>query len=107
MGNFGRFGGGQPNMQALMRQAQKMQEEAIKAQQELEETEVDGIAQNGLVKVCMNGSGEVVSINIDKTIVDPEDGEMLEDMVLVAIKDAHQRIEEIKQNKLGKFGGLM
>ena len=107
MGNFGRFGGGQPNMQALMRQAQKMQEEAIKAQQELEETEVDGIAQNGLVKVCMNGSGEVVSINIDKTIVDPEYVEMLEDMVLVAIKDAHQRIEEIKQNKLGKFGGLM
>ena len=107
MGNFGRFGGGQPNMQALMRQAQKMQEEAIKAQQELEDTEVDGIAQNGLVKVCMNGSGEVVSINIDKTIVDPEDVEMLEDMVLVAIKDAHQKIEEIKQNKLGKFGGLM
>ena len=109
MGNFGRFGGGQPNMQALMRQAQKMQEEAIKAQQELEDTEVDGIAQNGLVKVCMNGSGEVVSINIDKTIVDPEDVEMLQDLIMTAINEALRKVDDASNDAMGKYNipGLM
>lgn len=107
MGNFGKFGGGQPNMQALLRQAQKMQEEALKAQQEVEETEVEGVAQNGLIKVCMNGANEVTSISIDKQIVDPDDVELLEDMIIVALKDASDKIKDIKQNKMGKFGGLM
>ncbi len=107
MGNFGKFGGGQPNMQALLRQAQKMQEEALKAQQEVEETEVEGVAQNGLIKVSMNGANEVTSISIDKQIVDPDDVELLEDMIIVALKDASDKIKDIKQNKMGKFGGLM
>ena len=107
MGNFGKFGGGQPNMQALMRQAQKMQEEALKAQKEVEETEVEGIAQNGLIKVTMNGTNEVTSISIDKEIVDPDDVEMLEDMIMIALKDAHEKVESVKQNKMGRFGGLM
>lgn len=107
MGNFGKFGGGQPNMQALMRQAQKMQEEALKAQKEVEETEVEGFAQNGLIKVTMNGANEVTSISIDKEIVDPDDVEMLEDMIMIALKDAHEKVESVKQNKMGRFGGLM
>ena len=107
MGNFGRFGGGQPNMQALMRQAQKMQEEALQAQKEVEESEVEGVASNGLVKVKMNGNKEVLSLNIDPSIVDPEDVEMLEDLIVVAINDASAKIEKIRNEKMGKFGGLM
>lgn len=107
MGNFGRFGGGQPNMQALMRQAQKMQEEAMRAQQEVEESEVEGVASNGLVKVVMNGNKDLVSLKINPEMVDPEDVEMLEDLIVVAFNDASQKIESIKKEKMGKFGGLM
>lgn len=106
MAKFGGFGGGQ-NMQALMRQAQKMQEEALKAQQELEESEVVGEASNGLVKVTMDGAKNPVSISIDPEIVDPEDVEMLEDMVLVALKDASEKVDALKEQKMGRFGGLM
>ena len=105
-GGYGGFGGGQ-NMQALMRQAQKMQEEALKAQQELEESEVVGEASNGLVKVTMDGAKNPVSISIDPEIVDPEDVEMLEDMVLVALKDASEKVDALKEQKMGRFGGLM
>ena len=107
MGNFGRFGGGQPNMQALMRQAQKMQEEALQAQKQVEESEVEGVASNGLVTVAMNGNKEVLSLNINPDIVDPEDVEMLEDLIVVALNDASEKIEKIRQEKMGKFGGLM
>lgn len=107
MGNFGKFGGGQPNMQALMRQAQKMQEEALKAQQEVEETEVEGVAQNGLVKITLNGANEVKAVSINPEIVDPEDVEMLEDLIMVALNDATNKINAVKQSKMGKFGGLM
>lgn len=107
MGNFGRFGGGQPNMQALMRQAQKMQEEALQAQKQVEESEVEGVASNGLVTVTMNGNKEVLSLNINPDIVDPEDVEMLEDLIVVALNDASEKIEKIRQEKMGKFGGLM
>ena len=106
MAKFGGFGGGQ-NMQALMRQAQKMHEEALKAQQELEESEVVGEASNGLVKVTMDGAKNPVSISIDPEIVDPEDVEMLEDMVLVALKDASEKVDALKEQKMGRFGGLM
>ena len=105
-GGYGGFGGGQ-NMQALMRQAQKMQEEALKAQQELEESEVVGEASNGLVKVTMDGAKNPVSISIDPEIVDPEDVEMLEDMILVALKDASEKVDALKEQKMGRFGGLM
>lgn len=107
MGNFGRFNGGQPNMQALMRQAQKMQEEAMQAQKEVEESEVEGTASNGLVTVVMNGNKDVTSVTINPDIVDPDDIEMLEDLIVVALNDASSKIEEIKKQKMGKFGGLI
>ncbi len=105
MANFGGFGGG--NMQALMKQAQKLQQEAVKAQQELEESIIEGVASNGLVKVTINGKFEVQGVNIDPSIVDPEDVEMLEDMIVVALNDATEKLAELKAKKMGKFGGLM
>lgn len=105
MANFGGFGGG--NMQALMKQAQALQREALKAQEEVEQAEVEGVASNGLVKITMNGKYEVGAVKIDPTIVDPEDTEMLEDMIVVALNDANAKITKIKGEKMGRFGGLM
>jgi len=105
MANFGGFGGG--NMQALMKQAQALQREAVKAQEEVEQTEVEGVASNGLVTITMNGKFETTGVKIDPSIVDPDDVEMLEDMIVVALNDANEKISKIKAQKMGKFGGLM
>lgn len=108
MGKFGGFmGGGNNNMQALMRQAQKMQEEAMKASQEVEEAEVEGQASGGLVKVTLKGNKTPVAVNIDPSVVDPDDVEMLEDLVLAAFNDAAAKADALKQEKLGRFEGMM
>ena len=107
MAKFGGFMGGGNNMQALMRQAQKMQEEALRAQQEVEESEVEGTAGGGMVKVTIKGDKTPVSISIDKNVVDPDDVEMLEDLILAALGDASEKADALKANKMGRFGGLM
>ena len=104
---FGGFGGGGNNMQALMRQAQKMQEEALKAQKEVEETELDGSASGGLVKVKINGNKELLEIKIDPSVVDGDDVEMLEDLIVAAFADATKKADALKSQKLGAFGGMM
>ncbi len=108
MGNFrggmGGFGG--MNMQNLMRQAQKMQEDMEKAQEELATTKVEGVSGGGMVKVTMTASGEIEGFKLDKTAVDPDDVEMLEDLLLAAIKDASNKAKEIKDSKMGGFGNL-
>lgn len=105
---YGGFGGGM-NMNALMQQAKKMQEQMLKAQEELENAEVEGKAGGEMVKVIMNGKKEVKSIKLDRTAVDPDDVEMLEDLIIVAIKDAQAKAEELANNKMpmGGMGGLM
>lgn len=105
MANFGGFGGG--NMQALMKQAQQLQREAVKAQEEVEQTELEGVASNGLVKITMNGKYEVLGVKINPQIIDPDDVEMLEDLITIAINDATEKIAALKAQKMGKFGGLM
>ena len=107
MAKFNGFGGGPQNMQRLMKQAQKMQEEALRAQKEIEETEITGESSNGLVSVTIDGNKNPISISIKPEIVDPDDVEMLEDIVLVALKDASEKADKLKEQKLGKFGGLM
>lgn len=104
-GGFGGFGGG--NMQAMMRQAQKMQQDALKAQQELEETIFEGSASGEMVKVEINGAFEMQSIKIKPEAVDPDDVEMLEDLVVAAYNDAKAKADEMKAQKMGSFGGLM
>lgn len=103
-GGMGGFGGA--NMQSLMRQAQKMQEDMMKAQAELETAQVEGIAGGGMVKVCMTGKMEVTAVKLAKEAVDPEDIEMLEDLIVVAIKDATSKVQALKDEKLGGFGDL-
>ena len=100
----GGFGGGM-NMNALMQQAKKMQEQMTKAQEELENTEVVGKAGGEMVVVTMNGKKEIKSIKLDKTAVDPDDVEMLEDLIVVAINDGYSKAEELSKNKMGPLGG--
>ena len=101
----GGFGGG-INMNALMQQAKKMQEQMQKAQEELENAEIVGKAGGEMVVVTMNGKKEIKSIKLDKTAVDPDDVEMLEDLIIVAINDASQKAEELSKDKMGPMGGL-
>jgi nucleoid-associated protein EbfC len=93
--------GGQPNLQQLMKQAQKMQQQLADAQAELAETEVTGTAGGGLVTVIQRGSGEVVSIKIDPKAVDPDDLETLEDLVLAALHNASDAVKELTEEKMG------
>ena len=101
----GGFGGGM-NMNALMQQAKKMQEQMLKAQEELENAEVVGKAGGDMVTVVMTGKKEIKSIKLAKTVVDPDDIEMLEDLLVVAIKDATAKAEELSKDKMGPMGGL-
>lgn len=105
MNKFGGFGGG--NMQAMMRQAQKMQQDAMRAKEEIDNSEFEGTASGGLVKVVINGAFEMQSVKIDPSVVDPDDVEMIEDLVVAAYNDAKAKADEMKQNKLGAFGGLI
>lgn len=103
-GGMGGFGG--MNMQQLMRQAQKMQDDMLKAQEELEGTVVEGVAGGGMVKVTMTAGGEIQSFKLAREAVDPDDIEMLEDLILAAIKDAGAKAKTIKEDKMGGFGNL-
>lgn len=105
-GGFGGFGGG-ANMQQLMRQAQKMQQDMEKAQQELADTRLEASAGGGMVICTVTGMKEIVSLKINPEIVDPEDVEMLEDTVLAAVREAVAKAEELYKNKMGAIAGGM
>jgi len=99
--------GGQPNLQQLMKQAQKMQQQLAEAQAELSETEVTGTAGGGLVTVTISGSGEVKSVKIDPKAVDPDDVETLEDLVLAALHAANDSVRKLTEQKMGPVTGGM
>ena len=99
--------GGQPNMQQLMKQAQKMQQQMAAAQAELAAAEVTGTAGGGLVTVTLNGAGDVLSLKIDPKSVDPDDVESLEDLVLAAIRDGVRQAQELAATTMGPVSGAM
>ncbi|MBQ3235400.1 MAG: YbaB/EbfC family nucleoid-associated protein [Clostridia bacterium] len=101
---FGGFGGG--NMQQLMKQAQKMQADLQKAQEELENAEIVGVAQGDAVTVTMNGKKIVSSISINPDYVDVDDIEMLEDLIVVALNDGYKKADELNK-KINPAGSLM
>jgi DNA-binding YbaB/EbfC family protein len=98
-------GGGPPNMQALMKQAQRMQRQMAEAQEALAEAEVTGTAGGGLVTATMSGSGEIKSVKIDPKVVDPDDVETLEDLVVAALLDAAQAASDLAGEKMGPLTG--
>ena len=102
-----RPGGGQPNMQQLLKQAQKMQRDLAAAQEELAATEVQGTAGGGLVTATVTGGGEVLAVTISPSAVDPEDVETLQDLVVAAIRDATRQAAELQAERMGPLtGGL-
>ncbi|HEY6593453.1 MAG TPA: YbaB/EbfC family nucleoid-associated protein [Asanoa sp.] len=94
-------------MQKLMLQAQKMQQQIATAQAELAEAEVTGTAGGGLVTVTLSGTGEVTSVKIDPTAVDPDDIETLEDLVLAALHNGAEAVRELTEEKMGPVSGGM
>ncbi|MBM7645559.1 DNA-binding YbaB/EbfC family protein [Scopulibacillus daqui] len=91
------------NMNNMMKQMQKMQKQMAKAQEELKEEIVEGTAGGGVVVVKANGHKEVVEVNIKEEAVDPDDIEMLQDLVLAAINDALAKVDELTNKRLGQF----
>lgn len=93
------------NMQAMLKQAQKLQKDMMSAKEEIDSMEFVG--ESSLVKVTVKGSKEVVKVEIDKSnSLDAEDLEMLEDMILVAINDAFKKVDAETDKKMGKFGNI-
>ena len=107
MSKRGGFPGGGGNMGAMMKQAQKMQAELARAQEEIKDMTFEATAGGGMVKVVANGDMTVDSIVIDPEAVDPEDGEMLQDMVAAAVNEALRGVSEISSQRLNAAtGGL-
>ena len=98
----------QPNMNELLKQAQKMQAQLMEAQAQAAEEEVEGQAGGGVVKVRVTGAMEFRGVSIDPAAVDPDDVGMLEDLVLAAIHDAVAKAQKVTETAMGGFdlGGL-
>lgn len=96
---------GQPNMQHILQQAQKMQQQLVAAQQELAEAEVTGTSGGGLVTATVTGSGELKSLAIDPKAVDPDDTETLADLVVAAVRDANTKAQKLAADKMGPLAG--
>ena len=107
MSKRGGFPGGGGNMGAMMKQAQKMQAELARAQEEIKDMTFEATAGGGMVKVVANGDMTVDSIVIDPEAVDPEDVEMLQDMVAAAVNEALRGVSEVSSQRLNAAtGGL-
>src|SRR5438874_13787800 len=95
------------NLNKLMKQAQKMQEQMTKTQAELEKKTIEVSTGGGKIKVTTNGAGEIIAIKIDKEVVDPNDVEFLEEMILNAVKQAIEQGKTLAQSEMTKItGGL-
>jgi nucleoid-associated protein EbfC len=94
---------GNGNMQNMMKQMQKMQKKMAEAQEELGEKKIEGTAGGGMVTVTVTGHKEVVEVKINQEAVDPDDVEMLQDLVLAATNDALKKAEELTNNTMGQF----
>ena len=108
MAKRGGFPGGMPgNMNNLMKQAQKMQRQMEEATKELEEKEGSASAGGGAVEVTVSGKKEVVKVKLAEEVVDPDDIEMLEDLIVAATNEALRKMEEISQQSMSKITGGM
>ena len=93
------------NIQAMMKQAQSLQKEMMKAKDEIDQTEFVG--ESSLVKVTINGTKKMQKIEIEKSdSLDADDIEMLQDMLVVAINSAMQQVDDMTEQKMGKFGNM-
>ena len=107
----GGYRGGMPmsmggkNQMQMMKQAQKMQQDLLKMQQEMEEKEYEATAGGGVISAVVSGKRELVRVTIDPEAVDPDDVEMLQDMIVAAVNDALKKGEETRESEMSKIGG--
>ena len=101
------LGGGPQNMQAMIRQAQKMQEDMAAKQEELNAREYDISAGGGVVTVKINGKREILAIDLEPEIVDPDDIETLSDILVAAVNEAIKRVDDTNNSELNKIAGPM
>ena len=101
------MGGGAQNMQSMIRQAQKMQEEVAAKQEELDAREYEIKAGGGVVTVKINGQKEILSIDIAPELVDPDDIETLSDILVAGVNEAIKRVEETNSREIEKITGAM
>ena len=100
-------------MKQMMAQAQKMQQEMLRMQEELAETRVEGTAAGGMVTAVVSGQGELVGLTISPEAASPDDVEMLEDMIMAAVRDAVEKSRELSREKMqdmglpGGLGGML
>ena len=95
------------NMQGLLKQAQKMQEDLKKAQEKSEQIEVEAQSGGGMVRVVVNGKNHIVSLHIEKEVVNPDDIEMLQDLITAAVNEGVSKVQEAQKAELAKItGGL-
>ncbi|HEY9569399.1 hypothetical protein CH76_10715 [Lysinibacillus sp. BF-4] len=94
---------GMGNMQGMMKKMQKMQKEMMEAQDALNEKQFEGTAGGGMVKVSVTGQREVVDVVLNEAVVDPEDIEMLQDLIIIATNDALKKVEDETASTMGKF----
>ena len=103
--NFGGFGGGMPNMQNMMRQAQKMLEEQQKVQEQLKDERYEATSGGGMVTAVVDGEGLLKEIKINPECVDPEDVEMLQDLIVTAVSEAFQKIKALEEERVNSLTG--
>lgn len=101
------FGGMPGNMNNILKQAQKMQENMQRMQEELEAKEIEASVGGGAVTVKVNGKKEVLDISIKPEVVDPDDIEMLQDLVLSAVNEALRKVDDMQQSQMSKVTGGM
>lgn len=104
--NIPKNAGGQ-NMGAMLRQAQKMQEDMANLQADLDAREYDISAGGGMVKLKINGKREILALDIDKDIVDPDDVETLADIITAAVNEGIKRVDDTNTEEMGKITGSM
>ncbi len=104
---FGGYPRGGGNMNNMMKQIEKLQKEMAEMQENLKNEEISATAGGGAVTVTVNGNKELVSVKLDKEVVDPEDVEMLEDLIVAAVNEALRNAEEKMNSQMSKLtGGL-
>ncbi|MFQ5652115.1 MAG: YbaB/EbfC family nucleoid-associated protein [bacterium] len=94
-------------MNEILKQAQKMQEKMAQIQDELGDLQVEGSSGGGMVTVTANGKQEIIDVKIDPQVIDPDDVEMLEDLVLAAVNQALEKAQEMANQEMGKAAGGM